>query len=93
MRTKNILRIVIGTALILLVPLIAMQFSDEVDWKLGDFAIIGALLIGAGLIFELIAIKVDAKYRPVIAAVTVAAVLLAWVELAVGIFGTPFAGS
>jgi hypothetical protein len=93
MKSKNILRILIGTALILLLPLVAMQFSDEVNWKLSDFVIIGTLLIGSGLTFELVSSKVGTKYRPVIAMIFIVAVLLIWAEMAVGIFGTPFAGS
>src|SRR3982751_4077064 len=42
-------------ALILLLPLLAMQFTDEVRWGVADFVIAGALLFGAGLTYELIA--------------------------------------
>lgn len=93
MKAKNTPRYIIGAALILLVPLVAMLFSNEVKWDLTDFAAVGALLIGGGLIFELITTKVNAKYRNIIAIVVTGAVLLIWVELAVGIFGTPIAGS
>jgi hypothetical protein len=81
---KNTVRIVVSTALILLVPLLAMRFTDEVDWDLRDFITIGALLIGAGLIFELVTSRADAKYRVVIGLVILAAVLFVWAELAVG---------
>ncbi|HJQ09025.1 MAG TPA: hypothetical protein VJ836_06105 [Candidatus Saccharimonadales bacterium] len=93
MKAKNISRYIIATALILLVPLVAMQFTDEVRWDLRDFVAIGALLIGAGLVFELVTTRVNAKYRPAVAVIIIAAVLLIWAELAVGIFGSPFAGS
>lgn len=92
MKVKNIIRIVIGTGLVLLVPLAAMLFTDEVKWELPDFIVIGALLIGAGVVFELVTSKVDAKYRGAIAVVITAAVVLIWAELAVGIFGSPIAG-
>ncbi|MDB5182178.1 MAG: rane protein [Candidatus Saccharibacteria bacterium] len=91
--TTIIIRIVLTTALVLLMPLLAMQFTDEVKWDLTDFATIGALLIGGGLIFEAVTTRVDAKYRAVIAIAVAAAVLLVWIEFAVGIFGTPFSGS
>lgn len=93
MKTDNIIRIVIGTALILMVPLLAMLVADEVNRGLFDFIVIGTLLIGTGLMYELATTRVIAKYRAVIAVVLVAALLLAWAELAVGVFGTPFAGS
>jgi hypothetical protein len=92
--TKNIVRLVLGVALLLLVPLVAMQFTDEVNWNLVDFATIGALLIGTGLVYELAARKLKSStHRAVLAIVLVAAVLLVWAELSVGILGTPFAGS
>ncbi len=88
-----IIRILIGTAIILLVPLIAMQFSDEVNWGLSDFVITGVLLIAAGLAFELIARRIDPKYRIIVGFVVAAIVALVWIEVAVGIFGSPIAGS
>lgn len=60
---------------------------------MSDFIIIGVLLIGGGLAFEFISSKLDTKYRPVVALITLGFVMLVWVELAVGIFGSPFAGS
>jgi len=93
MKNKNLPRILIGTALVLSVPLVAMQFSEEVNWDLADLVVIGTLLVGAGITFELVAARVNAKYRPIVALVITAAVLLVWAELAVGIFGTPFSGS
>lgn len=94
MKAKNILRIVIGTALILSVPLLAMQFTDEVNWNWFDFAIIGTLLLGTGLAYELAAAKIDnTTHRAVVGMVLLAALFLVWAELAVGIFGSPIAGS
>jgi hypothetical protein len=93
LQSKNIIRIVLGAGLILLIPLVAMQFSDDVDWGLFDFVIIGTLLISTGLLYELLKTKVNAKYRIVVAGVLVIVMLLIWAELAVGLFGTPFAGS
>lgn len=93
MQAKSIVRVVIGTALILSVPFVAMQFTDEVQWDMRDFIVMGALLVGTGLAFELVAAKANPKYRPIIAVVFLIALLLVWAELAVGIFGSPFAGS
>ncbi len=93
MQNKNIIHIALGTALILLVPLLAMQFTDEVAWDLTDFAIIGTLLFGTGLAYELATRKVsNIKYRVAVGIVLAAALLLVWIELAVGLFGTPLAG-
>ncbi len=79
---------------ILAIPLIAMQFSDEVDWSLSDFVIAGVLLLGTGLIIELVISKVrGTANRLAICAAVLLALFLIWAELAVGVFGTPFAGS
>jgi ABC-type Mn2+/Zn2+ transport system permease subunit len=94
MQSKSLIRIVLITGLILLVPLIAMQFTDEVDWNLVDFVVMGALLFGTGLALEFTAKKLSNPVYRVIAGFTIVALfLLTWAELAVGIFGTPWAGS
>lgn len=93
MSKQRIVRILAGTALVLSVPLLAMMLSDEVQWNWFDFAVIGGLLIGAGLLYELVTARVSAKRRGLVVVVLLAALLLVWAELAVGIFGSPVAGS
>jgi hypothetical protein len=51
------LRVSLGVALILSVPLVAMQFTDEVVWSLADFVLAGALLAVVGVALELAAKK------------------------------------
>ena len=92
-QNKNIVRIVLATAVILLIPVLAMQFTDEVAWNLTDFAVAGALLIGTGLFYELLASKMgNSWHRAILGVMLAAALLLIWIELAAGIFGTPFSG-
>ncbi len=94
MKNKRLVGIVFTVALLLLIPLIAMRFTNEVNWTLFDFVVMGILLLGTGLMCELVMRKVKKfEYRIAICAAILAAFLLVWVELAVGIFGTPFAGS
>lgn len=82
------------TGIILLAPFIAMQFTPEVNWSTIDFIVAGSLLIGAGLIVELIIRKVRSKEnRNFLIIGIIVLLLLVWIELAVGIFGTPLAGS
>lgn len=88
---KSILQVVGATVFVLLIPLVAMQFTDEVDWGLSDFVVIGTLLLSAGLIYEWLACKTGNKLLVGLVVATV--VILIWVELAVGIFGTPLAGN
>jgi len=87
----KILRIV---GLLLTIPLIAMQLTDEVEWSLFDFIIMGTLLLITGLMGEIIFKRVkNSKYRLILYIIIAMIFFLVWAELAVGIFGTPFAGS
>lgn len=87
--------VILSTAvLILFIPFIAMQFSKDVDWSLFDFVVAGILLLGTGLLLELILKNVKKKkYRILMLIGLFASLFLIWAELAVGIFGTPFAGN
>lgn len=79
--------ILVATALLLLIPLVAMRFTDEVVWTLSDFGVAGALLAGTGLVYELATRRLRSpRSRAIAGAVIVAAFLLIWAELAVGIF-------
>ncbi len=76
------------TGLILMVPLVAMQFSAEVNWTLFDFLLMGALLFGTGLTYELVSSKRSAlAYRVAVGIACAAGLLLVWVNGAVGIIG------
>jgi hypothetical protein len=80
--------VAIATAFILLLPLVAMQFSDEVVWNLADFAVAGALLFGAGLTYQLVARKAgNNAYRVAVGVAVAAALLLVWTVGAVGVIG------
>lgn len=94
MKTKvySIIFSIVGV--ILLIPFIAMQFTDEVKWSPFDFMVMGILLFTTGIIAALIWTKIkSAPYRIAFLIALVILLLLVWIELAVGIFGTPFAGS
>ena len=94
MQNKRLIAILLTVAVLLLIPLIAMQYTDEVNWTLSDFVVMGILLLGTGLMCELLLRKVKKiGYRVVLVGIVLTAFLLIWLELAVGIFGTPFAGS
>lgn len=86
---KNIIRMALVTGFILLIPLVAMQFTDEVDWSLGDFVVAGVLLFGSGLTYELVARKGGTiAYRAAVGVAIAAALLLIWINLAVGLIGS-----
>ncbi len=96
MKTKSnrLIGIVIFVVALLFIPFIAMQFSDDVNWTLADFVIAGILLLVTGLICDFILRKVKKKEnRTALIIAIIVLLLLVWAELAVGIFGTPLAGS
>jgi hypothetical protein len=73
-------------ASILLLPLAAMQFTDEVAWDASDFAAAAVLLGGAGAIYEVAArLVASPRRRALIGAGLVAVVLIVWAHGAVGI--------
>ena len=77
------------TSAILLVPLVAMQFTDEVSWTLSDFIIGGTLLFSTGLAYKLVTKKTGHLiYRTAIAFMLFSMLFLVWINLAVGIFGS-----
>jgi len=87
MQRNRLLIISFITALLLLLILIAMQFTKEVNWTLSDFVVAGVLLFGTGLICELAIRKIkNTKYRIVTIIAVLLVLLLVWAELAVGIF-------
>lgn len=93
MKNKRVIIIVLISAVILLIPLIAMQFTNEVNWTLFDFIIAGILLIGTGLLFELVIRKTkQIRYRIALITSIILLFVLVWAELAVGIFGTALSG-
>ena len=91
MRAQNVVRIVVGTAVILAVPLVAMLFTDEVQWTSFDFTMAGALLFAAGLTYEVAASSTrNPRYKIAIATAVATMLVLIWLHLAVGIIpGVP----
>jgi hypothetical protein len=83
---RSAVRVALATACILLVPLVAMQITDEVNWSLGDFVFAGALLGGTGLLLER-AVRKPGKvvYRAAAVAIGVAAIVLGEADDAPGL--------
>jgi hypothetical protein len=86
---RSAARVALATAVILMVPLVAMQFTDEVAWGPGDFIVMGAVLFGTGLSYELVAGRSgNIAYRAAVGLGLAAAFLLVWLNLAVGVIGS-----
>ena len=77
-----------ATALLLLVPLVAMQFTSEMNWGPGDFLVAACLLFITGTAMAL-AVRQARRTAHRVAMVGLLALALAtvWAELAVGLFG------
>ena len=71
-----------------------MAITDEINWSLLDFVIMGGLLtfLGIGINFVINRTK-NLKNRILYIGILVLVFTLIWAELAVGVFGTPFAGN
>jgi uncharacterized membrane protein YadS len=83
-----------GIAVLLCIPLIAMQFTKDVVWAFSDFLIMGILLSITALGLEIVLRKVrKSSSRLILVGVVLFLFLLIWAEMAVGIFGTPISGS
>lgn len=94
MKNKRIIIVFSIVAVLLLIPFIAIQFTNEVDWSIADFVIMGVLLSGAGILCEMVMRKIKSiKNRILICGAVLFVFFLIWAELAVGLFGTPLAGS
>jgi len=83
----TILKLSLFVLAVLLIPLVSMQFTDEVDWGLGDFFVGGVLLYAiGGVVLWVLRRFHESDYRWFFVIMAVAVFLLIWAELAVGIF-------
>lgn len=87
---KRLFGIVTAITMLLMVPLIAMQFNNSgVEWTLTDFIGAGIMLYGTGIAFELAARRsINTAYKVAAGLALGGALLLTWINLAVGIIGS-----
>lgn len=86
---KRLMYWVIAILSILMIPLVAMQFTNEVNWSLSDFIIMGIILFSIGLAYEFIARKSEKTvYRAAFGFALAGIFLLLWINGAVGIIGS-----
>ncbi len=75
-----------AAAVVLLLPLVAMQITDQVDWTVGDFAVAAVLLFVPLGLYELVARTTGSPaYRAGVALALAGAVAVVWISGAVGI--------
>lgn len=78
----------IATIVLLMIPLVAMQFTDEVNWSIIDFLIAGALLFGTGVLFVLVLRSTaSVVFKCALGLAIGATFLMSWANLAVGLIG------
>ena len=81
------------TPLLLLgIPALAMIWTDQVNWSLLDFCIIGALLLALSVTIRLIRRSLPNRQKWVYILIVIVLFILLWAELGVGIFDSPIAG-
>ncbi|MBK6766766.1 MAG: hypothetical protein IPG71_10740 [bacterium] len=86
---RQTMYVALGTAALLMVPFIAMQFTAEVNWTLSDFIFMGVLLFGTGMTYVLVTkSSTNPAYRLATGLAVLASFLLIWINLAVGLIGS-----
>ena len=77
-----------SAAVLLILPAVAMQFTSEVNWSIGDFIIAAMMFSVVGLGIEL-AVRSSAhpSYRSAAAVALLTGLLVFWANGAVGIIG------
>ncbi|HEY1022711.1 MAG TPA: hypothetical protein VGE06_10395 [Flavisolibacter sp.] len=91
---KRLRRILAAVPILLLIPLVAMQFTAEVNWDLRDFLVMGTLLSLTGLACELALRKIkETEHRLIALGGILLLSLLVWSELATSYFRTQLQGN
>lgn len=86
---KQMIIVISATILLLLVPLIAMQFTGEIKWSPLDFVAAGIMLMSTGFAFVFVTHKASNKiYRLAVGISLGTALFLVWSNLAVGLIGS-----
>ena len=76
-----------AAAFIMLAPLVAMQFTTEVNWTAFDFLFMGALLLICGGAEEvMLRVMKNETARVIGTGFILGAFLLVWAQAAVGVF-------
>jgi hypothetical protein len=85
---QSIPGVAVITASLLAIPLIAMQFTNQVNWSVGDFVIMGILLFTTGSAFVIITRHTaNLANRAAFAAAIGSTFLMIWANAAVGLIG------
>ena len=76
-------------SMLLLIPFLATLISDQVNWDVFDFLILGTILAALAIIYEIAINKSENTiYKVAVAIASIAMLLLFWVNGGVGIIGS-----
>ena len=81
---KIVSRLVLVTAAILLIPLIAMQFTNEVSWQIGDFILAAILLFSFGYLYVILTKNINSPINKALIGIVILVLLaIVWAVIAV----------
>lgn len=83
---KPLFGVALLTGVLLLLPAVAMRFTQEVSWGPGDFAAAAILLFATGSALVLATRLRSRVHRIGVIGFIVLALLVVWAELAIGLF-------
>ncbi len=73
--------------MILIIPLVGTILSDQIDWGILDFLVMGIILLIVGMVLSVVSQKIkNPRKKLFYNLVTMLIFFLIWAELAVGIF-------
>ena len=81
----NIMRILVVTCALLTIPLFAMQFTNEVNWSIADFLVMGGMLFTASLLATYAYQRLPVKLKKIAVIAVITAFMTLWALLAVGL--------
>ena len=84
---------IVYSIILLLIPFILNKNIEGFNWSMVDFVIMGVLIFSCLLLVGFFKRKYRGKSKILAMIITVMVFILFWVELAVGIFGSQFAGN
>jgi len=84
---------IIYSLVLLLVPFILTNLFEGFNWGVEDFIIAGLLIFSCLSVVSYIKEKLGNQNKTITIILVIILFLIIWIELAVGVFGSPFAGS
>tara|TARA_B100000902_G_C27288727_1_gene905908 strand:+ start:716 stop:979 length:264 start_codon:yes stop_codon:yes gene_type:complete len=84
---------IIYSLVLLLIPLILTNYCNSFNWGVEDFVIAGLLIFSCLSAVSYIKEKFSNQNKTIAIILVIIFFMLIWIELAVGVFGLPFAGS